>query len=141
MSYSKIQSVLCCIRCWLSFDWAMPECTFGLEKLLHNALFPVASWKLGLPLSFTFSELYTAGELSLNQKPVMVRPSVLFVFIFFSIPGPQTQSSDTWLSFIWLSNTISSFASWLYTGQKQEHFSSLTPLCISLENICLLFYF
>lgn len=61
----------------------MPECTFGLEKLLHNALFPVASWKLGLPLSFTFSELYTAGELSLNQKPVMVRPSVLFVFIFF----------------------------------------------------------
>lgn len=83
MSYSKIQSVLCCIHGWLPFDWATPECTFGLEKLLHNAVFPVASWKLGLPLSFTFCELYVAGELSLNQKPVTVRSSVLFVFIIF----------------------------------------------------------
>lgn len=141
VSYSKIQSVLCCIHCWLSFGWAMPECTFGLEKLLHNAVFPVASWKLGLPLSFTFCELYAAGELSLNQKPVRMRSSVLFVFIyFFPIPGPQTQSSDTWLSYTWLSKPISSFASWLYTGQKQEHFPSLRSLCINLANMCLLSY-
>lgn len=124
LSYSKIQSVFHCIRCWL------------LKKLLHNAIFPVASWKLGLPPSFTFCDLYTAGELSLNQKPVMMRASVLFVVLgFFSIPGPQTQSSDTWFSFIWLSKPISSF-----TGKKQEHFPSLRFLCVSLENSCLLFY-
>lgn len=113
----------------------MPQCTFSLEKLLHNAVFPVASWKLGLPLTFTFCELYTAEELSLNQKPVMMRASVLFVVLgFFSIPGPQTQPSDTWFSFIWLSEPISSF-----TGQKQEYFPSLRSLGISLANSCLLF--
>lgn len=103
----------------------MLECTLGLEKLLHNALFPFASWELGLPLSFTFCELHTAGELSLNQKPVMMRASVLFVYLFFSVPGLQTYSSDTWLSFIQLSKPISSVASWLHTGQKPEHFPSL----------------
>ena len=82
MFYSKIQSVLYCIHCWLSFDWAMPECTFGLENLLHNAVFPVASWKLGLPLSFSFCELHAAGELSLNQKSVMTTAFVLFVLAF-----------------------------------------------------------
>lgn len=137
MSYSKIQSVFHCIHCWLSFDWAMPKCTFSLKKLLHNAIFSVASWKLGLPPSFTFCDLYAAGELSLNQKPVMMRASVLFVVLgFFSIPGPQTQSSDTWFSFIWLSKPISSF-----TGKKQEHFPSLRSLCVSLANSCLSFYY
>lgn len=136
LSYSKIQSVFHCIHCWLSFDWAMPKCTFSLENLLHNAVFPVASWKLGLPLSFTFCELNAAGELSLNQKSVMMRASVLFVVLgFFSIPGPQTQSSDTWFSFMWLSKPISSFI-----GQKQEHFPSLRSLCVRLANSCLLFY-
>lgn len=100
MSYSKIQSVLCCIHGWLPFDWATPECTFGLEKLLHNAVFPVASWKLGLPLSFTFCELYVAGELSLNQKPVMVRSSVLFVFIIF-FHSRSTNSVQGHMSFIY----------------------------------------
>lgn len=136
LSYSKIQSVFHCIHCWLSFDWAMPKWTFSLEKLLHNAIFPVASWKLGLPLSFTFCELYAAGELSLNQKPVMMRASVLFVVLgFYSIPGPQTQSSDTWFSFHTVIKAYFSF-----TRQKQEHFPSLRSLCVCLANSCLLFY-
>lgn len=101
VSYSKIQSVLCCIHCWLPFDWAMPECTFGLEKLLHNAVFPVASWKLGFPLSFTFCELYAAGEPSLNQKPVMMRASVLFVYIYFFY-SRSTNSIQWHMAFIYM---------------------------------------
>lgn len=79
----------------------MPECTFRLEKLLHNAVFPVASWKLGLPLSFTFCELYAAGELSLNQKRVMMRASVLFVFIYFFY-SRSTNSIQWHMAFIYM---------------------------------------
>lgn len=140
VSCSEIQSV-CCIHCGLSFDWATPECTNGLEKLLHNVVLPVASWKLGLPLSFTFCELHAAGELSLNQKMVMMRASVLFRFFvfFFLFQVHRFNPVTHGFHFMWLSKPISSFASWLYTGQKQEHFISVRSLRVSLAKICLLF--
>lgn len=51
--------------------------------------------------------------------------------LFFFIPGPQTQSRGTCLSFMQLSKPISSFGSWLYAGQKQGHFPSSRICCMN----------
>lgn len=104
----------------------MPECTLVWKScctilyslLLHGNLdFLLAS----LSVSYT---LLGSCHWTRNQS---WWEHLFYLFIYFSIPGPQTHSSYTWVSFIWLSKPISSVASWLYTGQKPEHFPSLRP--------------
>lgn len=111
----------------------------GLEKLLHNTLFPVASWKLGLPLSFTFCELHAAGELSLNQKPVMMRASVLFVYLFFY--SRSTNSLQLHMGFIYMVIKAYFFSCFLAVhGAEARTFSFLKALLYKVWQISS-FYF
>lgn len=139
MSYTKIQSVLCCIRCLLSFDWAMPECTLVWKScctilyslLLHGNLdFLLAS----LSVSYT---LLGSCHWTRNRS-WWEHLFYLFIYFFYS---RSTNSLQLHMGFIYMVIKAYFFSCFLAVhGAEARTFSFLKALLYKVWQISS-FYF